>query len=112
MAEAECKRLYGSQKKANMAEGIVVNVDQNITKKRCKQLYIIYNYKKPDGTVKSARLHITSVVKGTFLVPFPDPVNLPATAPILTATTTSIIPDNPSTSVLADPYNNVDPAVI
>ena len=34
MAEAECNRLYGSQKKVKMVEGVVVNVDLQITKQR------------------------------------------------------------------------------
>ena len=32
MAESECNILYGSQKKVNMVEGVVINVDQKITK--------------------------------------------------------------------------------
>ena len=32
MSEAECQRLYGSQKKVKMLEVVVVNVDQNISK--------------------------------------------------------------------------------
>ena len=34
MTKSECKRLYGSHKKVNMVEGVVVNVDQKITKQR------------------------------------------------------------------------------
>ena len=30
MDEAECQRLYGSQKKVKIVEGVVVNFDQNI----------------------------------------------------------------------------------
>ena len=41
MAEAEYNRLYGSQKKVEMVEGVVVNFDQQITKQRRKQLYVI-----------------------------------------------------------------------
>ena len=36
MAESECRRLYGSQKKVNMGEGFVVNVDLEIIKQRRK----------------------------------------------------------------------------
>ena len=43
MAEAECKRLYGSQKTVKMVEGFTVNVEQQITKQRRKQFYIIVN---------------------------------------------------------------------
>ena len=41
MAESECRRLYDSQKKVKMVEGVVVNVDLKITKQREKQLYVI-----------------------------------------------------------------------
>ena len=41
ISEAECNILYGSQKKAKMAEGVVVNVDQQINKQRRNQLYVI-----------------------------------------------------------------------
>ena len=41
MAEAECNTLYGSQKKVNMVEGVVINVDRKVTKQRRKQLYVI-----------------------------------------------------------------------
>ena len=41
MAEAEYNRLYGSQKKVKMVEGVVFNVDQKITKQRPKKLYDI-----------------------------------------------------------------------
>ena len=34
MAEASLNRLYGSQKKVKMVEGVVVNFDQQITKQR------------------------------------------------------------------------------
>ena len=37
IAEAERNRLYGSQKKVEMVEGVVDNVDQKITKQRRKQ---------------------------------------------------------------------------
>ena len=33
MAEAECNRIYGSQKKVKMFEGVVVNVDQKLLNK-------------------------------------------------------------------------------
>ena len=33
MSETECQRLYGSHKKVKMVEGVVVNVDLQITKK-------------------------------------------------------------------------------
>ena len=42
MAEDECNRLYGSHKKVNMVEGFFY-VDQNITKQRRKQFYVIYD---------------------------------------------------------------------
>ena len=48
MNEAERNRIYGSQKKVNMFEGVVINVDLKITKQRRKQLYIISDYKTPD----------------------------------------------------------------
>ena len=57
MDEAECKRLYGSQKKVKMVKGVVVNVDLQITKKRRKKLYVIYDCKNTDGSFKRARLH-------------------------------------------------------
>ena len=43
MAEAERNILYGSQKKVKMVEGVVINVDVQITKKRQKRLYVIYD---------------------------------------------------------------------
>ena len=44
MSEAEYNRLYVSKKTVKMVEGIFVNVDQQITKQRWKQFYIIYDY--------------------------------------------------------------------
>ena len=41
MAEAECNRIYGSQKKVKMVEGVVINVDLQITKQSQKQFYVI-----------------------------------------------------------------------
>ena len=41
MDKAECKRLYGSQKKVKMVKGVVVNVDLQITKKRRKN-YMLF----------------------------------------------------------------------
>ena len=58
MAESECNILYGSQKKVNMVEGVVIHVDLQITKQRRKQLYVITNYKNPDGSIKRDWLHI------------------------------------------------------
>ena len=107
MAEAECNRLYGSQKKVKMVEGVVINVDLKITKQRRKQFYVISDYKNPDGSVNRARLPINSVVVGPVLVPVP--VNLPSTAPLLTATTTTIVPANTSISFPADNFTPVDP---
>ena len=100
MAEARCNRLYGLQKKVNMVEGVVNNVETKITKQRRKQFYVILDYKNRDGSVKRTRLNIKSVVTGPFLVLVT--VNIPATAPLLTAITTTIVPANPSTSVPAD----------
>ena len=34
--EAECNRIYGSQKKVKMFEGVVINVDLKITKQMRK----------------------------------------------------------------------------
>ena len=67
-----------------MVEGFVVNLDQQITNQRWKQFYVIADYKNPDGIFKRARLHIHSVVAGPVLVTVP--LNIPATAPLLTAT--------------------------
>ena len=50
------------------------------------------------------------MVAGPVLVPVP--VNLPATAPILTATATTIFPTNPSTSVPVDHSTPFDPASV
>ena len=50
------------------------------------------------------------MVEGQVLVPVP--VNLPATAPLLTATTTTIVPDNPSISVPDNNYTPVDPSPV
>ena len=47
------------------------------------------------------------MVAGPVLVPVP--VNLPATAPLFTATITTIVPANPSTSVPANHSTHVDP---
>ena len=93
-----------------MVEGFVVNVDQQITKQRWKQFYVIADYKNPDGIFKRARLHIKSVVAGPVLVLVP--VNLPATALILTATTTTIIPADPPTSVPVNHSTHVDPVPV
>ena len=41
MSESECNILYGLQKKVNMVEGVVVNVDQQINKQRRKQFCVI-----------------------------------------------------------------------
>ena len=41
MDETECNILYGAQKKVKMVEGVVVNVDQQITNQRRKQFYVI-----------------------------------------------------------------------
>ena len=106
IAEYECQRIYGSHKKVKMVEGVVVNIDQQITKQRRKQFYVISDYKNTDGSFKRARLHIKSVVSGPVLVPVP--VNLPSTATLLAATTTPIIPTNTSNSVPANPSTPVD----
>ena len=107
MAEDECNILYGSHKKVKMVEGVVINVDLQITNQRRKQLYVIADYKNPDGSVKRSRVHIKSLVARPVIVPVP--FNIPATAPLLTATTTNIVPTNPSTGVPADNSNPVDP---
>ena len=90
----------------NIVEGVVVNVDQKITKQRGKQLYVISDFKNPNGSVKRARLHIKYVVAGPVLVPVPG--NLPDTATLLKATTTTIVPGNTSTSVPANHFTPVD----
>ena len=41
MDESEWNRLYGSQKKVRMAEGVVIDVDLQITKQRRKEFYVI-----------------------------------------------------------------------
>ena len=110
MAEAECNRLYCSQKKANMVEGVVINVDLQITKKRRKQLYVIDDKKNPDVSVKRSRLHIEYVFAGTVLVPVH--VNLQDTAHILTSTTTTIVPANPSNIFPDDHSTPVEPAPV
>ena len=110
MAEAECNILYGSHKKAKMVQGVVINVFLQITKQKRKQLYVIDDYKKPDGIVNRSRIHIKSVVAGPVLVPFP--VNLTATAPLLKATTTTIVPENLSTSVPTDHSTPFNPAPV
>ena len=112
MAEAERRRLYGSQKKVKMVEEVVVNVDLKITKERRKQFYVIAKYKNPDGSIKRARLYIKSVVPGPAPVPVPVPVNLPDTAPLLTATTTTKIPAKPSTRVPVDISKPLDSAPV
>ena len=91
-----------------IVEGVVINVDLQIINQRRKQLYVIDDYKKSDGSDKRARLHINYVVAGPVLVPVP--VNLPAIAPLLTSTKTTIVPANPSTSVPADHSTHVEPA--
>ena len=110
MDEAEFNRLYGSQKRVNIVGGVVINVYLQITKQRRKQFYVIDDYKKPDGSVKRVRLHIKSVVAVPVLVPVP--VNIPATEPLLTDTTTTIVPSNPSTISPADNSTHVDPAPV
>ena len=112
MAKSICNKIYGSHKKVKMVEGVVINVDRQITKKSRKQFYVIAEYKIPDGSVKSYMIHINSVVAGPVIVPVPVSVNLPATAPIFTATKTTIVPANPSTSIPADHSTPVDPAPV
>ena len=79
-----------------------------LLRKGRKQFYVSANYKKPNGSVKRDRLHIKFVVVGPVLVTVT--VNLPATAPLFTSATTTIVPENPSTSVPADHYTPVYPA--
>ena len=93
-----------------MSEGAVVNLDQQITEKRRNQFYVIADYKNTDGSVKRARLHIKYVVAGPVLVPVP--VNLPETATILIATTTTSITANLYTNVTSDPSTTFDPAPV
>ena len=93
-----------------MVKGVVVNVDQQITKQRRKRLYDIADYKNPDGSFKRSRLYIKSVVEVPFLVPVP--VNLPDTTPLVTATKTTIVPFNASNSVPANPYVPFYPAPV
>ena len=50
------------------------------------------------------------MVAGIVLVPVP--FNIPDTAPLLTATTTTIVPANPSTSVPDDHSNPVEPTPV
>ena len=93
-----------------MVEWVAFNADQHITKQRRKQFYVVADKKNPDGSVKRARIHIKFVVAGQVLVPFP--VNPPSTAPLLTATTTNIVPANPSMSFPADNSTPVDPELL
>ena len=93
-----------------MVEGVVVNADQQTNNQRQKQLYIIYDHKNPDGIVKRARIHIKYVVAVPVLVPVP--VNLPYNTPLLTETTTTIAPVNPSTIFPSDTSTHVDPAPV
>ena len=108
--EDECQILYGSHKKVNIAEGVVVAVDQQINKQRRNKCYVISDYKNPDGSVNRSRLHIKSMVAGPVLVPVL--VNLPATAPLLTETITTSAPANPFTSAPDNPSTPVDPAPV
>ena len=108
-ADVKFNMLYGSQKKVDMVEGVVINVYQKIMKKSRKQFYFIADYKKPGGSIKRARLHMY-MVAGPVLVPVL--VNLPTIAPILTSATTTIVPANPSTSVPENHYTLVDPAPV
>ena len=110
MNEYECNRLYGSQKKVNMVEGVVVNVGQQITKQRRKQFYVISDYKNTDGSVNMEMLHIKSMVVGPVLVPVP--VSLPATAPLLKAKTNNILLANNFTSVPDNHSTPIDPAPV
>ena len=90
-----------------MVEGVVVNVYQQITKKRRNTFDVIADLKNPDGSVNSSRLHIKSVVAVPVLVPVK--VNLPATEALLTATTNNIVPSNIPTSVTANNSTPVEP---
>ena len=45
-----------------MVEGVVINVDLQITKYRGEQLYFIADKKNSDGSVKRASLHTKYVV--------------------------------------------------
>ena len=51
-----------------MVEGVVINVDLQITKQRRKQLYVIDDYTNPDGSGNKARLQIKSMVSVPVLV--------------------------------------------
>ena len=93
-----------------MVEGVAVNVEQNITKKRRNQFYIIADYKNPDGSVKCSRLHLKYVVVGPVIVTVP--VNLPSTAPLFTVTTTNIVISNTSTSIPDNNSTHVHPAPV
>ena len=75
-----------------------------------KQLYVIADYKNPDGSVNRVRLHIKSVVAVPVLVPVP--VNLRDAATLFTVTNTTIFPANPSTSVPDYHSNPVDLAPV
>ena len=93
-----------------MFEGAVINAELQITNQRLKQIYVIADYKNPDGIFNRARLHIKSVVAGPVLVPVP--VNLPDATFIFTATTTTIVPVNTSTSVPSGHSTPVEPAPV
>ena len=82
MDKSKCNRVYYSKKKMIMVADFFINVDLQITKQRRKKIYVIAVYKNQDRSVKRARLHIKSVVVGQVIVPVP--VNIPATAPLLT----------------------------
>ena len=41
MDKSGCNRLYGSMNKVKRVEGVVVNIDQNITKQMRRQFYVI-----------------------------------------------------------------------
>ena len=45
MTEDECNIIYGSQKKVNMVEGVVINVDLQITKKSGRNSMLFLNTK-------------------------------------------------------------------
>ena len=93
-----------------MVEGVVFNVDQQIINQRRKQFHVISGYKNSDGSFKKVSIYINSVVAGTVLVPVP--VNLPATAPLLTIKRTTIVPAKLSTSVPTNHSTHVDPAPV
>ena len=119
-AEAECGRLYGKNKKKKLIEGTVIEVKNVLTKNGRPQCYVVANYKKPNGDVKQATLHIKSVKAGPVPLSAPAPAGTAATlafgnqapVPPETATTQGTGNEAPAEIQPPNPLNNMETGLL